>query len=158
MKVKGRIIISRNQSNRTPSEFMSICVEDEDARTRAFTVTLSLERFMRALTSTSSECEIETYDLDLLGTVGENKTERIPVFDGSLYHMTDEEREALVAPYRVDGWHERPGDIKNSHNYGATSPGGDKDIQHFCNVVFYRNRPKAMYDLDRMNDDGAPLT
>ena len=57
----------------------------------AFNVTLSLESLMRAFTSMSAECEVETYELDRLGTVGENKTERILVNEGSLYHMSDKE-------------------------------------------------------------------
>ncbi len=146
MKFPGRVIITRVQSTEEPFEFMSIRVDDEDARTTAFDVKMSLEEFTRALTSMYADCDIEVFDLDKLGTVGENKTEKIHVPE-NIYLDKRKYKEALqdlLKPYRVDGWHERQGDITNPHCYSTKEEDGVR--MNYCKVVFFRNVPKAKND------------
>jgi hypothetical protein len=141
--IKGSISISlmHGRDNERPIE---IRVTDEVARVRAITVSMTLEQFAQAITGHGHcECIIEHFsDGGLVGTVGENKEENVPVPTFDDQRKNKNWKAKALKPFRIDGWHEREGDIDNyTHRHFFD---GKQDFQR---VVFFRNVRK----------DGTPV-
>lgn len=75
---------------------------------------VSLREMMEALTAHAARpCTFEYYPHAPVGKERQIKRELVPAPEG---HMPDSERDAaLLAPFEVDGWKGRAGDLRNHH-------------------------------------------
>ena len=116
--MKGRMTISRIQSNRNEELPIRIRVVDEGSMTAFLDVHLSLEALSLALTGQSDiECEFELRP-KLVGKQREHKTELVP-FPRDQHYVEKSERAAVAsrvfAPFEVDGWKGSVDDLFNHH-------------------------------------------
>lgn len=100
----GKLSISRRDDGEIWIE-----VIDVDSGVMTMGLTVKPEEFAFALTGMARmPCDVE-WNVDRLGMTRETKVERIPLIGGS-----DQD---LLAPYCVDGWEPRKGDLRNHHNH-----------------------------------------
>ncbi len=133
--LKGTIHIGR-WSGGDEGRPVHIELTDEDSGCRAVTIEMSLAEFGDALTGRGMvPCRFEFNDSGMIGTLAQNKEEHVPVPAWS--DRKDGWQKRALAPFEVDGWRARSGDIDNSHR--STK---NKDGQPAQNVVFFRNVPK----------------
>jgi len=125
--VKGHISISRRTGGGVP-ESVHIEIEEDNSGIRFVDIELTLEGFARAITGHGNvPGKLTVRGLDRVGWNAENKTEEVP------YDLYSDERnpKAALAPYEVNGWRARSGDLENGH---CQVPG--KKAQR---VVFFRH-------------------
>lgn len=133
-KIDVRVSIGRSQST-TEGECIHIRVEDYDARICFLEMEMSCEEFARAITGMGyTKAEAIVNGLDLVGTVGENKTEKILVPE----YPHKEDPEEYLPQYEVDGWHGLRADFKNPHRWHK-NPDGTYSVT----VAFFRNVSKV---------------
>lgn len=129
--MKGRVTIGRFTGS---SEGVRIEFTDESSRVRFATATLTVEDFGRAITGLGEiDCEIETRNLHLVGTMAENKTEVIKVERPFGSSELFDRLKTAVSNLEVDGWKHRESDLKNHHNYKSDG----------IHVTFFRHVRKA---------------
>jgi hypothetical protein len=140
--IKGKLNITRVSSTKG-GDFIRIVIEDDTARVRAIQCDVSLEAFAKALTGQGMlPCDFEVPAPELVGTIGENKVEKV-VLDQRYSSPGKEEAERkALEPYCVDGWYPRRGDISN-HHYTKSNKDGTVTVT----VVFFRN----------VRQDGTPV-
>ena len=133
MKLKGKLSVSKVYGG--DAHVMRISLDDEVARCRAVEIEVGMLAFVEALTGSGYQpCDFDWNDSGRVGTIGENKEELVPVPDWQ--SRPDNWIDVALAPFRVDGWRERNGDIENHHRHSRK---GDQEYQK---VVFFRNVPK----------------
>lgn len=152
LKLQGKITISRMERWR-PCQRLSvtsthelerplrILITDSISGCVAAHVSLSLTDFALALTGMGYvDCDLEFNDSGVVGMVAENKTELVPIPAEHPYNR-EAWSIAALAPFEVDGWKAREGDITNGHNFVRTKNG-----MTFQRVVFFRHvpRPQAL--------------
>jgi len=106
----------------------SIDIEDKLSGTCVVDVTISDEEFAAALGSLGARPCVMRLTPKHAGKRGENKRERVP-WDGRAYPRDEAAERVALAPFEVDGWTARDGDLANSHNRNSDGT---------YNVVFYR--------------------
>lgn len=136
-EIKGHITISRTSGTRRGDD-VRICIEDHNAGVVACEVKMTLENFAKAITNQGFiDCVVEFNDSGKVGTQRENKTELVPVPEKRSYDNREGWQEKSLAPFLVDGWYPRSGDINNHHRQRR-----DENGNTFQEVVFFRNVPK----------------
>ncbi len=132
MKLDARITISRSQGSDS-EHYVFIQIEDARARVRIVEVRMSLAMFGGLITGLPYQHVVaEVFDLSLVGTVGEHKTEDVAVPEWP----RDIEADRYLKPYEVDGWIARRSDFSNPHRFKRMEDGS-----YTVNVTFYRNVP-----------------
>jgi len=118
--MKGKITISRRGS--FDDDNMNISIKDNLSGTGFLSVTVGLGDFTKALSGQAFiPCDFEVHNFQKLGTKREHKTVSL---DAPRGFINQEQEDAAVAPYEVDGWEARRPDLHNSHNWtgeGQTS-------------------------------------
>lgn len=113
--MKGTIRISRTSSNRGP-DTIRIYLEDTISGAQFVTAELTPHDLAMALTGMGdTPCTFEVRGLRVLGKQREVKTEKVPVPDGWLFAKDGPTSTELLAPFEVDGWRARLGDLTNHH-------------------------------------------
>jgi hypothetical protein len=135
LKLAGKLSISRVTSNKEPN-FVEITVVDAEASVEAISVKVSIETFANALFGSGyQDCEFEFNDSGRVGTIHEHKEELVPIPDYG--NRPEGWQKKALAPFEVDGWSARSGDITNGHLH-VTQKG-----QNHQRVAFFRNMPKV---------------
>jgi hypothetical protein len=113
-KLAGAITISRPSGGET--RYIRIALEDRLSSIEFLEIEIPLEAFAEAVTGLAyTDCVFELRGLDKVGKRREHKHEMVPL--PKSYGLTDEEIDAALAPFEVDGWKGSHYDAKNSRNY-----------------------------------------
>ncbi len=124
MTVKGKcqVVVTRPQGRKGTD--VCIQVTDELSHVQFVEIYMDHEQFSVALGSSIGIGEFELRGVDVVGMTAENKTEVVP------FKCGDDPAEAL-APFEVDGWKGRSGDLGNMHRH----------VGNGYRVVFFRHVP-----------------
>lgn len=110
---------------------MHITITDKISGCRVCEVWMALDEFTKALTSSQGAAQMEWFSDAPIGMKAENKEEFVPFTNDNTYGEGSEERIAkALAPFEVDGWTARHGDMGNHHR-GSDATG--------YRVVFFRH-------------------
>lgn len=135
-KLKGKLTISSPSGGLSEKDIVRIEILDVDASCYAVLVEMEIEIFARALMGHGHmDCVFEFNDSGNVGTISQNKEETVPVPADSYRNL--KAQKLALAPFEVDGWKARAGDIDNHHRASQ-----DKSGQRFQLVVFFRNVPR----------------
>jgi hypothetical protein len=124
--LKATLQISRASGGRYDEKPMHITVTDELSGCRVCELYMRLDEFTKALMSSEGKASMEYYTNAPIGMKAENKTEVVPC-EFTVYG--DENIDAALKPFEVDGWKARRSDLSN-HHYSVK--GGQK-------VTFFRH-------------------
>lgn len=132
--LKGKLTISHFRGSGESS--IRITLEDDDARLNAAEINMDVTAFAKAVLGCAwQDCTFTVTDSGLLGTMGENKTEAVPV--PKRRDMAGKWIKTALKPFEVNGWKARAGDMTNQHH------SFNKDGKEFQTVVFFRNVAKT---------------
>ena len=113
--MNGKITISRT-TGRKIGNTIRIIMEDDSSSINFLEAEMSMEDFTLALMGKGYiDCTFELNGIQNIGKILETKTELVPLYNPA--RTTDEEREAALIPFEVDGWAARRSDIKNHHRF-----------------------------------------
>ncbi len=134
--LKGSLSIGR--TGRSDDKAIRIELNDADSHCTAVLVRMGLPEFAECITGMGhADCEFEFNDSGVIGMLAQSKTEMVPV--PSSHPRGDEEwKRKALAPFEVDGWKARAGDITNQHCWSR-----DESGKEFQRVVFFRHVPKT---------------
>jgi hypothetical protein len=125
----ARVTITRNSRDE-----IWIYIQDYRASANIVEVKMTTEAFALAVTGLGSvEATAEFNDSGNVGMVAQNKTEMVPIPSSGKTRGGEWEAKAL-APFEVNGWRARSGDISNHHRWSR-----DKNGQEWQSVVFFRH-------------------
>lgn len=131
--MKGNIIITHT-TGQSDNRTVRITVGDEASQIEFLEVRLTLEEFGTLLTGGREvDCEFKLKGAEKVGMISQNKEEIVPV-PKEVRYSTDREgalSAKLLAPFEVDGWKARKGDLFNHH----------RQTEDGYRVVFFRHVP-----------------
>ena len=105
----GKLSIARLTSNQR-APFFRITIED--AGGASVEVSIEAAAFAHALGHAHGQsCVVEWINIDILGKKAEVKTEVVRCD----WNATDEQKDAALRPFEIDGWRGDPDDIGNHH-------------------------------------------
>lgn len=137
---KGRLNICR-MSNGTEHR-MRIEVIDTCSRVHFLRAELSMEEFAMALTAMGDiPCEFVLVHPELVGSIAENKEERVPYPRGYVERDSVAEKRQIAAalkPFEIDGWSGREEDLRNGHR---TNRDGTQTVTFFRHVHAKTKQP-----------------
>lgn len=134
-KLPGNISIKRMQGGREETPVRIELIDQESGCVAAY-IHMGLEQFASALLGLSHiKCEFEFNDSGVIGMTAQNKEEKVPVPPYSSRQKGWQK--IALAPYEIDDWKARGGDIDNHHCTVRTKDG------EFQRVVFFRHVPKV---------------
>lgn len=134
-RMKAEIIQTAPQGDGAAD--VTITLTDEESHIQFLEIHMTLEEFGRMLHSpTHAECEFTLHHTKHLGWKAENKSVCVPLPSQSIgYRLTEEDQDAILAPFEVDGWRARRDDLTNFHRRVRQ---GD---EHCALVTFFRHVP-----------------
>jgi hypothetical protein len=114
VNIKGRLRLGVTTSNQE-DDYASLEITDDDAGVQFLSGKCSLEAIAQALLGRREiEIDLTLRGLEKLGTIREHKREVVP-YDCYQSPRTEEHIAEVLAPFEVDGWQARRGDLWNGH-------------------------------------------
>jgi hypothetical protein len=117
-QLEGRITISRTTSNKSEDK-VTINITDASTGCCLLKTSMSVEGFGFAVTGLGfQKCDVDLYQeaCAIAGYVREHKHELLPQPEMYKGRYTEDEIQAMLTPYEIDGWEGRSEDLFNSHN------------------------------------------
>lgn len=112
--LNGSITMGLRHSN-TEDDYYSIELVDELSRTHFLQIRMTPTDFAYVLSNRGHiPCQFELHP-QLVGKQREHKTVTLPC---DPWKLTEQERQALMETYEVEGWQGRKEDLENRHKWG----------------------------------------
>lgn len=127
--IKGKISITRPQGH--GCDYISIEINDEDARIQFCDIHIKLADFATAITGLYSPCEFAVRGLENVGKKREHKTIEFPVPGKSMYSLQKEGAIEAAKAYTPEGW------IASEH-YGSQDSCFMRDGQPWARTTIFR--------------------